>query len=118
LILTELQMDPYWRGYLSFIQRNNLSKEPFEFEEDKSTQWMSSLEKGMRIRDEVLSSAKGLGPGVGSWETDVYGEEGMWNIGSMLEEFILAEDEWDDENQQNGTETTVANGHSAVEIGT
>jgi len=117
LILTDMKMDPYWRGYLSFIQRNNLSKEAFEFEEDKSTQWMSSLEKGMRIRDEVLNSAKGLGSGVGSWETDVYGEEGMWNIGSMLEEFILAEDEWDDENQQNGNETTT-NGHSTVEIGT
>ena len=35
----------------------------------------------------------------------------------MLEEFILAEDEWDDENQQNGNETTT-NGHSTVEIGT
>ena len=96
-------MDPYWRGYLSFIQRNNLSKKPFTFEEDKSTQWMSSLEKGMIIRDKVLSSPRGLGDGIG--ETDVYGEEGMWAIGRILEDCVLDDDDWDDGNIQNGNGT-------------
>lgn len=90
-------MDPYWRGYLSFIKRNNLSKEPFTFDEDKSNQWMSSLERGMRIRDEVLNSAKGLGDGVGGWETDIYGEEGMSYIGRIFEDLVLEEDEFDDD---------------------
>src|SRR5437868_7862338 len=88
-------MDPFWRGYLSFIKRNNLFKEPFTFDEDKSNQWMSSLERGMRIRDEVLNSAKALGDGVGGWESDIYGEEGMLNIGRILEDLVLEEDDWD-----------------------
>lgn len=102
-------MDPYWRGYLSFIQRNNLSKEPFTFEQDNANQWMSSLEKGMRIREEVLTSAKELGDGVGGWESDVYGEEGMWTIGRILEDLVLDEENWDGENVENGN-GTVGNG--------
>ena len=88
-------MDPYWRGYLSFIKRNNLSKESFTFDEDKSNQWMSSLEKGMRIRDEVLNSAKALGDGVGGWKSDIYGEEGMLHVGRILEDLVLEGDDWD-----------------------
>lgn len=102
-------MDPYWRGYLSFIKRNNLSKEPFTFDEDKSSQWMSSLEKGMRIRDEVLNSAKALGDGVGGWDSDIYGEEGMRNIGRYLEDLVLEKDDWDGDTEDQG--------NSAVGVG-
>ena len=63
----------------------------------------------MRIRDEVLKSAKGLGGGVGGWESDVYGEEGMWTIGKILEDLVLEEDDWDDGTVGN-VDGTVANG--------
>lgn len=56
---------------------------------------MSSLERGMRIRDEVLRSTRGLGDGQGSWDRDPYGEEGMWMVGAALEQFVL-DDDWDE----------------------
>ena len=87
-------MDPYWSGYLSFIHRNNLSKEPFTFENDNAAQWMSSLEIALKVREKVLSSGRGLGDGVGGWESDVYGEEGMWTIGRILEDLVLDEEDW------------------------
>lgn len=97
-----IQADPYWRGYLSFIKRNGLSKEDFAFEDDRSERWMSSLERGMKIRDEVMGlTGRGLGDGSGGWETDLYGEEGMWSIGAALEELILEED-WDAEGEGEG----------------
>jgi hypothetical protein len=68
---------------------------------------MSSLERGMRIRDEILKSTnKHLGDGAGSWDTDVYGEQGMWTIGAALEELVF--EDWDDEPVQGdaiGTDT-------------
>jgi len=92
--VTDNKTDIYWRGYLSFIQRNNLSKEAFVFEDDQTDRWMSSLERGMRIRDEVLKSTRGLGDGVTGWDGDVYGDEAMWNVGAALEQLVLEED-WD-----------------------
>ena len=61
----------------------------------------------MKIREEVMRAGdkKGLGGGLGGWDTDVYGEEGMWSIGAALEELILEED-WD------GEEGDDVNGHS------
>jgi hypothetical protein len=56
---------------------------------------MSSLERGMRIREDVFkSTGKRLGDGPGGWDQDVYGEEGMWRIGAVLEELIM--DDWDE----------------------
>jgi hypothetical protein len=55
---------------------------------------MSSLERGMRIRDEVLRSTRGLGDGKSGWDGDVYSDEGMWNVGAALEQLVL-EDDWD-----------------------
>ena len=63
------------------------------FEDDQADRWMSSLERGMRIRDEVLKSTRGLGDGVGG-DGDVYGDEAMWNVGAALEQLVL-EEEWD-----------------------
>lgn len=80
------------------------------FDEDKSSQWVSSLEKGMRIRDEVLNSAKGLGDGVGGWETDIYGEEGMWTIGRLLEDVVSEEDDWGGD-VENGGNSAVGDGN-------
>jgi len=86
-------MDPYWRGYLSFVKRNNLFLTPFEFEDEQSDRWMSSLERGMRIREEVLqSTSMGLGGGRGL--EDSYSDEAMWNVGIALEQLVL-EDDWD-----------------------
>jgi hypothetical protein len=85
-------MDPYWRGYLSFIKRNNLSLEAFEFEDEQSDRWMSSLERGMRIREEVMRSTSGLGAGKAL--EDGYSDEAMWKVGAALEQLVL-EDEWD-----------------------
>jgi hypothetical protein len=76
------------------VKRNNLSKEEFEFE-DRADRWMSSLERGMRIRDEVHRSTRGLGEGSGSRHGDVYSDEGMWNVGAALEKLVLDEDWWD-----------------------
>ena len=55
---------------------------------------MSSLERGMRIRDEVLRSTRALGDGEGGWDSDIYGEEGMRNVGAALEQLVL--EEWDE----------------------
>ena len=60
---------------------------------------MSSLERGMRIRDEVLRTTKGLGDGKSSWHADVFEDEGMWNVGAALEQLVLEED-WDNEREQ------------------
>jgi hypothetical protein len=102
-----IQTDPYWRGYLSFIKRNGLATKAFPFDDSRAEKWMSSLERGMKIREEVMRAGdkKGLGGGQGGWDTDVYGEEGMWSIGAALEELILEED-WDEE------EGDDVNGHS------
>ena len=65
---------------------------------------MSSLERGMRIRDEVLRSTRGLGEGKGVWDGDVYGDEGMWSVGAALEQLVLEED-WDGAwEEENGTD--------------
>jgi len=89
---------------LSFIKRNNLSTEEFEFKDDHATQWISSLEKGMKIRDEVMKAeGKGLGGGEGGWDSGVYSEEGMWRIGAELAELVLEKD-WD-EGYENGDVT-------------
>jgi hypothetical protein len=64
------------------------------FQDDKADRWMSSLERGMRIRDEVLRSTNALGDGKGSWDGDVYSDEAMWNVGAALEQLVLEED-WD-----------------------
>ena len=61
---------------------------------------MSSLERGMRIRDEVLKSTRVLGDGVDG-DGDVYGDEAMWTVGTALEQLVLEEDlygEWEDGN--------------------
>ena len=69
------------------------------FEDDQADRWMSSLERGMRIRDEVLKSTRGLGDGVGG-DGDVYGDEAMWNVGAALEQLVLEEEydrgSWED----------------------
>jgi len=86
-------MDPYWRGYLSFVKRNNLYLEPFEFEDEQSDRWMSSLERAMLIREQVMqSTSKGLGSGTGL--EDSYSDEAMWNVGAALEQLVL-KDDWD-----------------------
>jgi hypothetical protein len=87
-------MDPYWQGYLSFIQRNKLSLEPFEFENEQADRWMSSLERGMRIREEVMRSTSGT-LGGGTAPEDPYTDEAMWKVGAVLEQLVLEEDEWD-----------------------
>lgn len=81
-----------------------MSKEKFVFEDDQADRWMSSLERGMRIRDEVLKSTRGLGDGVGG-DGDVYGDEAMWNVGAALEQLVL-EEEWEGgwEDGDNGVE--------------
>jgi hypothetical protein len=81
---------------LSFIKRNNLSTEEFNFMDDKADQWMSSLELGMKIRDRILNGEeKRLGEGQRGWEAHVYDEEGMWRVGAALEELVLDE-HWDE----------------------
>jgi hypothetical protein len=55
---------------------------------EQADKWMSSLERGMKIREEVFqSTAKALGGGGDTWngDWDVYGEQGMWNVGKALE---------------------------------
>jgi hypothetical protein len=82
---------------MSFIQRNNLVNESFAFDDDKSDQChMSSLERGMRVRDEVQRNGRrGLGDGPGGWQADIYGEEGMW-VGAAFEEFVQLDQEESD----------------------
>jgi len=70
------------------------------FEDDQADRWMSSLERGMRIRDEVLKSTRGLGDGVDG-DGDVYGDEAMWNVGAALEQLVL-EEEWDGGSWEDG----------------
>jgi hypothetical protein len=79
------------------MKRNRLSTKEFTFADDKAERWMSSLERGMKIRDEVMrAEGRGLGGGPGGWDTDIDGEEGMWSVGAALEELVLEED-WDGE---------------------
>lgn len=70
------------------------------FEDGRTDRWMSSLERGMRIREEVMrNTGKRLGDGPGGWDQDLYGEEGMWRIGAALEELFMDDcdegDNWD-----------------------
>ena len=59
--------------------------------DEQADRWMSSLERGMKIRDEVLQSTKVLGSGRNGWngDWDVYGEQAMWNVGAALEKLEL-----------------------------
>ena len=82
----------YWRGYLSFIQRNNLAKEPFVFEDRTADRWISSLEVGMKSKDVVLRNGRSLGDGPGGSESEIYGDE--WTTLAALEEFVL--EHWDE----------------------
>jgi len=93
-----LEKDIYWRAYLSFVKRNGLCRTEFEFDDDRSGRWISSLERAMKIRDEVFSG-NGEGRGVlgGGWNADVFGEEWMWNVGAVLEKLVLEEEEEDEE---------------------
>lgn len=77
---------------MSFIKRNNLAKESFSFVDDKADKWMSSLERGMHIRDEVLRTATTLGGGTSNY--DVYSDEAMWNVGTVLEQLVLEDEDW------------------------
>ena len=54
---------------MAFIKRNNLSKEPFDIEDDKSPEWMSSLERAVRIRTEVRQNKRALGDGAENVDT-------------------------------------------------
>jgi hypothetical protein len=56
---------------------------------------MSSLERGMKIRDEVLQNTRVLGSGGDTWngDWDLYGEQAMWNVGAALEKLELGD--WD-----------------------
>lgn len=53
---------------------------------------MSSLERGMRIRDEVLRNTRALGDGKGGLDADIYNDEGTWSVGAVLEKLALGED--------------------------
>jgi hypothetical protein len=81
---------------LSFIQRNNLAKEPFSFKDKKADRLISSLEKGMKVHDQVLRNGRSLGDGPGGLDAEIYGEE--WPMGAALEKFVL--EHWDDDESE------------------
>lgn len=61
----------------------------------------------MRIRDEILkSTSRHLGDGPGGWDTDLYGDLGMWNIGAALQGIVFEDwDEQEDNELEDGTDT-------------
>jgi hypothetical protein len=59
---------------------------------------MSSLERGMRIRDQVLQNTTVLGGS--TLNGDIYSDEAMWNVGAVLEQLVLEED-WYGESDDN-----------------
>jgi len=84
-----------------------LFTEPFDFEDEKSDRIMSSLEKGMRVRDEILqSTGRHLGDGLRGWDTDPHEELRMRTLGAALEEIVFEDS--DDEPETgivHGTDT-------------